>query len=640
MTTSSAGTQLTFEEIADRLVPGDPLISPDGSMVALVVRSLSNTAETPDRSIWLSKNGAPARRFTGGASNDHGIAWSPDSTRIAFLSNRDDAKQLGIYVIAVDGGEAQRLGDFEGSLATLSWSPDGASLAVLRVDPDSEQEQKRKDDKDDPEVYEDENKFSRLWIVDVESGKARCITHGSRHVLGYGWHPDSQSLAIITTPVATVNARFAMGSVWLVPVSGGLARHIADFTPAPGSPVIREVNGTDVVAVIGSRLREDPAARVWTVPLAGGEPRTITPELEGSIYGLAEDPRSPSGLLVRTVERTHGKVYALDAGGGDLEPIPLGGIPDDGSVVSNASISRDSAVAVAWSRSEVPVEIHLVRNGLSTALTSFGEGLRDRLVPGTEVRWTSTDGTEIEGVLLLPRGYEEGKPCPLFVQVHGGPTWQWENRINLSWHDWGQMLADRGYAVLLPNPRGSAGYGSEFERLLIDDVGGGECADLISGAQAMVARGIADPDRLAIGGWSWGGYLTAMAITQTSIFKAAIMGAGVSNLVSDHGAGDIAEANMAYYSGHPYTHWDPYADRSPVRHAASVTTPTLILHGGSDVRVHPSQSLEFHRALQVLGVPVQFVRYPREGHGIEERAHQIDLMRRIVDWLERYVPAR
>ncbi len=153
----------------------------------------------------------------------------------------------------------------------------------------------------------------------------------------------------------------------------------------------------------------------------------------------------------------------------------------------------------------------------------------------------------------------------------------------------------------------------------------------------MVERGIADPDRLALGGWSWGGYLTAWTITQTDIFKAAIMGAGVANLVSDHAAGDIAEANLAYYSGHPYTHWDLYADRSPVRHAANVKTPTLILHGGSDSRVHPTQSMEFHRALQVLGVPVRFVRYPREGHGIAERHHQIDLMNRVVEWLERHV---
>jgi dipeptidyl aminopeptidase/acylaminoacyl peptidase len=271
------------------------------------------------------------------------------------------------------------------------------------------------------------------------------------------------------------------------------------------------------------------------------------------------------------------------------------------------------------------------------ALTTFGEPFKDRLSSGEIVSWPSPDDVEIEGVLLHPRGYQEGKRYPLVVQVHGGPSWQWEDRVNLSWHDWGQMLTSRGYAVLMPNPRGSSGRGSEFERLLQDDVGGGESQDLIAGAQAMVERGIADPDRLAIAGWSWGGYLTAWTITQTTIFRAAVMGAGLANLISDHGAGDIPEANTAFYPGHPYTDWDIYADRSPLKFVTNVVTPTLILHGENDERVSPTQGLEYYRALQVLGVPVRFVRYPREGHGIQERHHQLDLMRRIVEWLEQHL---
>jgi dipeptidyl aminopeptidase/acylaminoacyl peptidase len=226
--------------------------------------------------------------------------------------------------------------------------------------------------------------------------------------------------------------------------------------------------------------------------------------------------------------------------------------------------------------------------------------------------------------------------------VHGGPAWQWEDRLNLNWHDWGQMLASRGWAVLMPNPRGSTGYGSAFEKLLQDDVGGGESKDLVAGAQAMVERGIADPERLAIGSWSWGGYLTARTITQTRMFKAAVMGAGVSNLASDHGAGDIPQYNTLLYPEHPYDErtWEYYAKGTPIREASKVTTPTLILHGDSDERVHPTQGQEFFRALQHAGAPVQFVRYPREGHSIREREHQLDLMRRIVSWLEKWAPSK
>jgi dipeptidyl aminopeptidase/acylaminoacyl peptidase len=207
----------------------------------------------------------------------------------------------------------------------------------------------------------------------------------------------------------------------------------------------------------------------------------------------------------------------------------------------------------------------------------------------------------------------------------------------LDWHDWAQMLASNGYAVLAPNPRGSTGYGAEFQKRLTDDVGGGEAQDLITGARAMVERGIADPDRLGIGGWSWGGYLTAWTITQTTMFRAAVMGAGLANMVSDHGQGDIPAMNLMLYPGDPYRELEAYWRSSPIRYVANVTTPTLILHGNEDDRVHPAQGMEFHRALKTLGVPVQLVRYPREEHTIKERAHQIDLMRRVVTWFDRWL---
>ena len=306
-------------------------------------------------------------------------------------------------------------------------------------------------------------------------------------------------------------------------------------------------------------------------------------------------------------------------------------------------MSKDGEkVAFVWSASDIPENVwKITREDSTSRLTSFNEDFDGEMSRGETVRWHSFDGVEIEGTLIRPRGVNHGTPVPLFIQLHGGPAWQWEDRVNLSWHDWGQMLASRGWAVLMPNPRGSTGYGSAFEKLLQDDVGGGESKDLIAAAEAMVERGIADPERLAIGGWSWGGYLTARTITQTNRFKAAVMGAGVSNLISDHGAGDIPDYNPLIQPGHPYDEetWEAYAAGTPVRQASKVSTPTLILHGDSDNRVHPTQGQEFYHALKRSGVPVRFVRYPREGHRINERAHQIDLMERIVDWLEKWVPS-
>jgi len=630
---------LEYEEIADRLVPAEPRISPNGKFVACTVSTLGKNDEHPNRAIWLSRQGAPARRFSGGESNDHGIAWSPDGRKLAFLSNRSDSKKEGLYVIPVDGGEAQRLGEIEGGLDNLRWSPDGMTIALLRADPETEAEEKRKEEKNDPVMIEEELKNVRIWLVDAESGKSRCLTFGQRSILDYAWFPDGSRIVFISTPLNTINARFLTASLWSMRSTGGLATWIADFLPAPESPEVREVNGEQVIALIASGHRDDPSPSVWSVPVAGGKPVNLLPGLEGVVQELIADPATPGHLIVRIVEGTHGRLYRLSAAGGELTSLTPAGFDETGTVHIGPSVTADGrSLAFIWTRSDRPEELYVAGDGNETrALTTFGEPFKDRLSPGEIVSWRSSDGVEIEGVLLYPRDYEADQRYPLVVQVHGGPSWHWEDRVNMSWHDWGQMLTSRGYAVLLPNPRGSTGRGSNFEKLLQDDVGGGESQDLIAGAQAMVERGIADPDRLGIAGWSWGGYLTAWTITQTTMFKAAVMGAGLANLISDHGAGDIPEANTAFYPGHPYTEWDLYADRSPLKFVTSVVTPTLILHGENDERVSPSQGLEFYRALQVLGVPVRFVRYPREGHGIQERHHQLDLMRRIVDWLAQHL---
>ena len=633
---------LGYEEIVDRLIPSEPRISPDGTLVAFTVATRGKKGDHPERAIWLSRNGEPATRFSGGESNDHDIRWSPDGTRLLFLSNRKDKEKDGLYLVPVTGGEAQRLGELEGNLSSPEWAPDGKTIAVLRADEDSEDEQKRKkEDKDDPVVFEEDAHNVRLWRVDVESGKARCLTFGKRSVWSFAWTPDGTKIVFVTTPLNAINTIFLKTQLWQMPADGGIATLIGEFRPIPASPVVREVAGQQVVALSASDHRNDPSSSVWTIPLAGGQAVNRLPRYNGVVQAMIADPTSADGLIVLVVEGTHGRLYRFSAGDGDLVSITPDSLSATGTILSAPTIANDGkTLACVWSSSDQPEEVYGVNaGGQSTALTSFGDAFRDRLAPGEVVQWTSPDGVTVEGVLIHPRGYEEGNRYPLLVQIHGGPSWQWEDRANLNWHDWGQMLASRGYAVLLPNPRGSTGYGSDFEKLLQDDVGGGESRDLIAGAEAMVERGIADPERLAIGGWSWGGYLTAWTITQTHMFKAAIMGAGLANLISDHGAGDIPEANTAFYPGHPYTHWDIYADRSPLRAVTNVTTPTLILHGDNDARVSPTQGLEYYRALQVLGVPVRFVRYPREGHGIQERNHQLDLMRRIVDWLDKYVTA-
>lgn len=637
---------ISFECIADRERPGGPRIAPDGTSIATTVSHASDTEDRATSQIWMIRDGEEPFPFTGGLAGASAPDWSPDSTRLVFISKRDDKDDKnGLFVIPANGGEAQHIGDIRGEISQPRWSPDGTHIAYLMVDPETEHEKQEKEEqKRDHVVFEEEPKHKRLWVVNPTTGSARSLTTGNRSVHDYCWAPDSRTLVVVTTPMPTVNSLFGPTKVARVPVTGGLETPVATFRMAPSTPVVREVDGERVIVMIANDHRADPSPSIWTIPWSGGTRRQVLPELHGAVYDIVPDPEDTGKVLSVIVEGTHGRLYSVSVETGKREPLSPGALKERGSIDAGISVSADGQhIAFTWSASDAPGNVWKIdRRGSASKCSSFGEELESELARGETVRWQSFDGVEIEGTLIRPMEIDHDAALPLFIQVHGGPAWQWEDSVNLSWHDWAQMLASRGWAVLMPNPRGSTGYGSAFEKLLQDDVGGGESRDLVAGAEAMVERGIADPDRLAIGGWSWGGYLTARTITQTNRFKAAVMGAGVANLTSDHGAGDIPEYNPLIHPGHPYDEksWDAYATGTPIRQASKVETPTLILHGDNDNRVHPTQGQEFYYALKAHDVPVKFVRYPREGHPIREREHQLDLMERICSWLDTWVPAR
>ena len=628
----------TPEELADRVVPAEPRISPDGRSVVFVAAPAGQKGEHPERALWISRDGAAARKLTAGVFDDRVPRWSPDGSKVLFLSDRvKRGEESGLYVLPMDGGEALQLGDLGGELRSPAWSPDGATVAVLRTEPKPEARKEREEERDDAVEVDVDPRFTRLWAIDAVSGKARCLTTGDREVRSFCWKPDGSGFVAAATDLPGWNEAYFGATLWEVPLTGGRSRKIASFPILPGDPALVG----ETVVVPGEGGRPDPAVGVSVVDLAGSDPRNLLPGWEGEVSEVAAMPGPTAAVAFHAVRGVHGGLFSLELSGGQPQPISPEPARDRGSVARGATLSADgSRVAFAWSNGSTPEEVWIGEvGGAASPVTSFGEAFEGRLQPVEVVRWAAEDGVEIEGLLTYPAGYEAGNRYPLVVEVHGGPSSQWEERAMLDWHDWAQMLASNGIAVLLPNPRGSTGRGAGFARLLQNDVGGGESRDLIAGAEAMVERGIADPDRLGIGGWSWGGYLTAMTTAKTTMFKAAVVGAGVANNVSDHAQGDIPGANLLYFAGEPYHHPDDYWAASPVRHAANVTTPTLILHGDADARVHPGQGMEWYRALKTLGVPVEFVRYPREAHPIRERAHQIDLMGRVTGWFRRWLLA-
>lgn len=638
LSTAKSPTPLTFEQLVSWRRPGDPQISPDGTRIAFTLKSVSNEAEHATGAIWMvpAVNGDP-RQFTDDKSLNDSPRWSPDGTRVAFLSDRAEPGKSSVYLIVVDGGEAERVFQQQGELSGLSWSPDGRFLGVLMVDPETDDEKKKKEERDDAHVWDDNYKYRRLWVLDVESGAATAISPETRHVHYYCWSWDSMQLAINSTNTPRVDDIYHSTDVSIIGRDGSSQSHVC--SPVGVTPGLTWSNDGARLAYLGAAGRVVHTDYVYSISIDGGDPVCLTPDYRGTVDHLSTDDRNL--LYFSSVEGLNSLIYRLDWSGNRTQLTH-----DDftGKLTPPFTVSSDGEF-VAYVREDVthaPNVWTLGTDDISTVnttqVTHFTTDLECAALGEAEiVRWSSDPGVEIDGLLIRPHGYEPGKRYPLLAFVHGGPTWHWSNMFHASWHDWGQMMASRGYAVLLPNPRGSTGRGPEFSNAIFGDVGGGEYRDLMSGVDAIIERGIADPDRLGVGGWSWGGYMTAWVVSQTDRFKAAVMGAGLPNMVSDNSLGDIPSANLSYFATTPYHDPEPYWDRSALKYIRTAKTPTLILHGEADERVNPAEGREMYIALRTLGVETQFVTYPREGHRVMERKHQLDLVGRVASWYDRFL---
>ncbi len=692
-TTGATPHTITIEEAVSLKRAGCPRLSPNGRLVAFCVGEVSKAEEHARGTISLVPidSSAPPRPFTTGPGLDADPAWSPDGMRLAFISDRHERGKPALYVIPVDGGEAERLVTERGEASAPRWSPDGARIAFLLKEVDTPEEEKRKKEgRDDAVTVDTDDRYTRLWLVDVASREVTRLSPTgqapdpsapdgpaptAQHVLEHAWSPDGSRIAYLYTVSPRINDAYA-ATMGILPLSrarerragpadprlgsGGPVSHGSGGEGSPGEGLCRvygypqglcwSPDGTRL-AVIGGEVQQPfvPSnATPLVVSASGGKPR---PACTGHLADVEwVEWLSDDELVVAGVEGTRGAYYRLPVATslsergepgtvGDLSALFAGGQPERGAPREYA-LSRDRGT-MAWTRADTtsPGDLWAARpGGDPVRLTTLNPELEGMAwsVP-EEVSWTAPDGLEVRGLLIRPLGYEPGRRYPTVVHPHGGPAGAWTDNFYASWHNWDGFLAARGYAVLLLNPRGSTGRGSAYLAANKGDVGGGEWQDVLSGARWAIESGIADPERMGIGGWSWGGFLTAWAITQTNIFKAAVMGAGLSNLLSDHGQNDVPDLNRLIFDGLPYDDFDAYWRVSPLRHVARVTTPTLILHGEKDARVTPAQGQEFYRALTAQGVPTRFVLYPREGHPIEERAHQLDLLRRVLEWFERFL---
>jgi dipeptidyl aminopeptidase/acylaminoacyl peptidase len=640
-------SELTAEIIADLRLPDGIQIAPDGTAIAYTLSSFSQAEEHPRSSIWLaSVDGASAaRQFTRGDAQERQPKWSPDGKQLAFLSDREKAGTALIYLIAIDGGEALPLTSKKQKrgIADFAWSPGGGQIAFTSSDEPSEEDERREKEKDDPQVYGEKWEYARLRLISVATREVSTLVSGDRHVANFAWHPQGHELAYSVRKTPELDAGAQETIIERIPLAGGEPQEVCRF-PFGIDELIWSADGEQLLFLANISLAQSSYA-VFSVPASGGEPKRIAGGETNCIMSIVSTSEEP---VVYLAEGLQSKLCRLHTASGKLTAL----LPEDESdyISYHARVLADGRTVLAAARSSGQ-EAHEVWSGsaekgqLIEAFRPVTQHHKDlsNLTLGTQEAfyWTSSDGWEMDGILIRPPDASHEQPLPMVVLVHGGPYGRSGYKLNASWANWGQWLATAGYVVLMPNPRGGFGHGETFAASVKGDVGGADYQDVMAAVDAAIERGIADPEKLAIGGWSQGGFMSAWAVTQSKRFKAAIMGAGVSDWGMMVVTSDLPHFEMVLGETAPWEGIGPHrhAHLSPISFARNVQTPVLILHGERDERVPLSQGIGFHRALRHYNMPVELVVYPREPHGIRERAHQVDVLKRVRSWYDRWLKA-
>jgi dipeptidyl aminopeptidase/acylaminoacyl peptidase len=656
--------KITAEDIYRFRLASDARVSPDNQSVVYTVTTVERDKNDYRSSIYLSAiDGGSSRRLTTFDSKDTRPAWSPDGSRLAFLSDRSGTSQ--IWMLRADGGEAWQESDLDEGITSFEWSPDGSAfVAVSKSVEKTDDDDKQADDHEESDVrhitrirYKADgegfldDKPRNLWIVPTGDGEPRQLTHSDVHDDNPTWSPNGREIAFVTNRSEGRDWN-TVSEIWVVPASGGTEHSLLSGNTAKfGSPSWSPDGAT--LAAVGSWHAEAGGAvndDLWIVPAGGGDPRNLTADYDRSIgdsamsdiFSASENRPvwTPDGasLLVNVSDTGSTHVLSIAVNGEQPERITSGD-----QRVSGFSLGSDGTSLTFVSATETnPGDVFAssLSSGQQTQITSLNEEFLDEVViPEPEEFWVASqsDGQQIQGWVIKPVNFQPGKKYPMILQIHGGPHGMYGNAFM---HEF-QLMAARGYVVVYTNPRGSQGYGEAFTRYTHMAWGEKDMPDVMAAVDHILAQGYVDESRMGVTGGSYGGYMTLWMIGHTDRFKAAVTQRCVSNLYSFFGTSDIGWTFGAYeFGGTPWEERDRFMKYSPISYVNEMKTPLLIVHSELDFRCPIEQSEQVFISLKKLGREVEFVRIPDENHNLSRNGkpkHRIERLEYIVGWFDRYL---
>ncbi len=606
-------------------------ISPDGARVAYV-----ESLPAGKSAITIAAaNGQGAVHITAGdgknACDEEALAWSPDSKQIAFLSDCARKEQFELYIAPAAGGAAKQETHLTGLLADPRWSPDGKRVGILFTENLPHRAGPLDPVPPDSGVLESKIYEQRVAVVDLATGAAKQVSPPNMYIYEYDWSPSGREFAVSAAPGSGDN-NWWIAQLYTLPAAGGelqsvykppIERQIQEPRWTPDGKSILFIGG--IMSDYGSTGGE-----IYQVPAAGGAAVSVTPGIQSSVADIVAPKKSKyvyfsehydGGSAVSQVDLATGQTERLWKGDETIFTMDGGGVSvsDDGK---SSAVTRTS-----WAK---PPEVWTGTVGDWRAITHANQGKAPMWGETKSLHWTS-DGFTVQGWLMYPKNFDASRKYPMVVSVHGGPA----SSMKPAWPNPGfnaTLLSQQGYFVLLPNPRGSYGQGEKFTAANVKDFGGGDLRDILAGVDEAVKQAPIDPQRIGITGWSYGGYMTMWAVTQTNRFKAAVAGAGIANWKSYYGENSIDQWMLPYFGASVYDDPKVYAQSAPIEFIKNVKTPTLVVVGDRDAECPAPQSYEFWHALHALGVKTEMVIYPNEGHRFGKAADRRDVLLRMIRW--------